>query len=289
MVRSPIQRVGIVPRKGHPAAIDATRDVASWLVARGCRVEIEDAIEGDFAGPLVPGPDLAAFAELVVVLGGDGTLIHAARVIGRRSTPIFGVNLGSLGFMTDFPVDELFGNLAAVLEGRYEVDERMKLEVRLHRGDGPPLVDDQVLNDVVISKGALARIADLEARIDGRAVTLYKADGVIVATPTGSTAYSLAASGPIVYPTMEAIILTPICPHTLAQRPVVVPPEGTIEIQLTSDNGEVFLTLDGQAGLPMQRGDRVEIRRSRTPSRLVRNPSRDYFSILRQKLRWGTR
>jgi NAD+ kinase len=289
MVRTPIRRVGIVARKGHPAAIEATRDVASWLVAHGREVAIEDAVEGEFAGPLLPAERLAAFADLIVVLGGDGTLIHAARLVGRRDTPIFGVNLGSLGFMTDFPVDELFGNLAAVLEGRYEVDERMKLAVQLHRGDGPPLIDDQVLNDVVISKGALARIADLEARIDGLPVTLYKADGVIVATPTGSTAYSLAASGPIVYPSLEAIVLTPICPHTLAQRPVVLPPDGTIEIQLTSDNGEVFLTLDGQSGLPMERGDRVQIRRAGTPAFLVRNPARDYFSILRQKLRWGTR
>lgn len=288
MARSPIGRVGIVPRKGHPAAADVTRDVVDWLQARGRKVVIEDVVEGDFGAPLVSAADLAAFAELVVVLGGDGTLIHASRVIDRRPTPIFGVNLGSLGFMTDFPVDELFGNLGGVLEGRYELDERMKLEVRLHRGE-QLLVDDQVLNDVVISKGALARIADLEARIDGRTVTLYKADGVIVATPTGSTAYSLAASGPIVYPSLEAIVLTPICPHTLAQRPVVMPPAGTIEIQLTSDNGEVFLTLDGQAGLPMARGDRVEIRRARTSALLVRNPSRDYFSILRQKLRWGTR
>ncbi len=289
MARSPIQRVGIVPRKNHPAAVDVTRQVAAWLVAHGRKVVVEDSIEGSFAGPLVPGEDLAAFAQLVVVLGGDGTLIHAARVIGRRPVPIFGVNLGSLGFMTDFPVDELFDNLAEVIEGRFLVDERMKLEVRLRRGEAEPLLDDQVLNDVVISKGALARIADLEARIDGKAVTLYKADGVIVSTPTGSTAYSLAASGPIVFPSLEAIVLTPICPHTLAQRPVVLPPEGTVEIQLTSDNGEVFLTLDGQAGLPMKRGDRVEIRRSRTPALLVQNPARDYFSILRQKLGWGSR
>lgn len=289
MARSPIQRVGIVPRKNHPAAADVTRQVAGWLLARGRKVVIEDAIDGDYGCPKVSGFDLAAFAQLVVVLGGDGTLIHASRVIGRKATPIFGVNLGSLGFMTDFPVSELFDNLAEVIEGRYEAEERMKLECRLYRGEGELLLDDPVLNDVVISKGALARIADLEARIDGRPVTLYKADGVIVSTPTGSTAYSLAASGPIVFPSLEAIVLTPICPHTLAQRPVVLPPDGVIEIQLTSNNGEVFLTLDGQAGLPMERGDRVEIRRARVPAVLVQNPTRDYFSILRQKLGWGTR
>ncbi|AKU90270.1 NAD kinase [Vulgatibacter incomptus] len=273
----------------HPAALKTARELAAWLVERGLEVFVEAVSDEDFGAPAVPASELKEKSELLVVLGGDGTLIHAATLLEGKPTPILGVNMGSLGFMTEVPLPELYPMLESVLEGDYTVDERMKLDVHLHRGGGPPLVQGQVLNDVVISKGALARIADLEATLDGSLVTLYKADGIIVATPTGSTAYSLSADGPIVYPSLDAVVISPICPHTLTQRPIVVPPDRPIHVELKSDNGEVYLTLDGQSGMALERGDRVEIRRSADRVFLVRNPRLDYFSILRAKLRWGER
>lgn len=283
------ERVGIVPRISHPAALQAARDLCRWIQAQGREVFVEDTVEGDFPGHLVPGGELRERIDLLVVLGGDGTLIHAASVLGGAPIPILGVNMGSLGFMTEIPVSGLYDALEEVLEGKYEVSERMKLDAALYRGEGPPLVRQQVINDVVISKGALARIADLEVRAGGTLITVYKADGIIVATPTGSTAYSLSAGGPILHPELEAVVVSPICPHTLTQRPIVLPPDRALEVVLASDNGEVYLTLDGQSGLPMQRGDRVEIARSGDRVRLIANPRLDYFSILRAKLRWGER
>jgi NAD+ kinase len=283
-----IHRVGIVPRKGHTVPIEAARALSAWLRERGREVRIEDVGDTGHGELTVPGAELARWAELVVVLGGDGTLIHAASLLAGRQVPILGVNLGSLGFMTEVPVTEMYASLERALEGDYQLSPRMKLEVTLQRGDDV-LLERQVLNDVVISKGALARIADIETTIGGTLLTVFRADGVIFATPTGSTAYSLAADGPIVHPAIEAIVLCPICPHTLSQRPIVLPPDGRIEAVLTSDNGEVFLTLDGQSGLPIQRGDRIRIRRSDDRLLLIRSPRLDYYSILRAKLRWGER
>lgn len=284
-----IERVGIVPRRNHPVAQQTARELCGWLRGRVRDVVVEDVGGGDYGAAAVSAEELRERVDLIVVLGGDGTLIHAASILEGAPIPIVGVNMGSLGFMTEVPVTETYRILEAVLRGDYEVDRRMKLDVRLSRGDGPPIVHGQVLNDVVISKGALARIADLEATLDGSLVTLYKADGIIVATPTGSTAYSLSADGPIVHPSLDVVVISPICPHTLTQRPIVVPPERPIHVELKSDNGEVFLTLDGQSGLAMRQGDRVSIRRSDDRVLLVKNPRLDYFSILREKLRWGER
>lgn len=228
-------------------------------------------------------------ADLVVVLGGDGTLIHAAWLLQGRRAPILGVNMGSLGFMTEVPHGEIYPTLDLVLAGRATVSERLKLGVHLHRaGERAPALAAEVLNEVVISKTALGRMSELDTRYRGQYVTTYKADGVIVATPTGSTAYSLASNGPIVYPTMEGVIIAPICPHTLTQRPLVVPDDGDIELLLVNDT-EVFLTLDGRPGLPISRGDRVQVKQSPNRVLLVRNPRIDFFGILRAKLRWGER
>lgn len=287
---SVIQRVGIVPRKHYSAALETARELSAWLLAKGRSVVVEDVSDDDFGAPKVSGASFREGLDLVVVLGGDGTLIHAASLLEGAPIPILGVNLGSLGFMTEVPLGELYRLLEPVLEGDYKLDSRMKLDVRLYRGESAePMATGQVLNDVVISKGALARIAELEATLDGTLLTVYKADGIIVATPTGSTAYSLSAAGPIVFPTLEAVVISPICPHTLTQRPVVVPPDRPINVHLRSDNGEVYLTLDGQSGMRIERGDRVEIRRSESRVHLVQNPRLDYFSILRTKLRWGER
>lgn len=226
--------------------------------------------------------------ELVVVLGGDGTLINAARALQGRAVPILGANLGSLGFLTEIPAADLLPALDDVLAGSFRVDSRMKLACRLYR-QGQLVLEDEVLNDVVINKSALARIADHEMTIDGQPVTTYKADGVIVATPTGSTAYSLSAGGPIIHPLVECMVIAPICPHALTQRPLVVPAAQTVSIRLASDTADVYLTIDGQIGRGIETGDVLEVRRSSNRVLLVRNPKKGYFAILRQKLHWGER
>lgn len=238
--------------------------------------------------PRVEDRELAQRADLVVVLGGDGTLIYTARLLAGRGVPILGVNLGSLGFMTEVPVDELFVTLDEVLAGRFKVDSRMKLTCRLVR-DGKVVVEDEVLNDVVINKGALARIADHETSIDGVPITTYKADGIILATPTGSTAYSLSAGGPIVHPSVDCTILSPICSHALTQRSIVVPADRTIRVTLRRETADTYLTLDGQTGHPLMGNDCIEVVRSPNRVNLVRNPHMAYFTILRQKLHWGER
>ncbi|MCY1080440.1 NAD(+)/NADH kinase [Archangium lansingense] len=238
--------------------------------------------------PRVEDRELASRADLVVVLGGDGTLIHAARLLDGRPTPILGVNLGSLGFMTEIPVEELFLALDEVLAGRFKTDSRMKLCCRLVR-DGKVVVQDEVLNDVVINKGALARIADHEVSIEDIPIATYKADGVILATPTGSTAYSLSAGGPIVHPSVDCTVLTPICSHALTHRSIIVPADRTIRIKLASETADTFLTLDGQTGHSLQCEDIIEVVRSPNRVNLVRNTRVGYFTILRQKLHWGER
>lgn len=237
---------------------------------------------------VVEDRELAERAELVVVLGGDGTLIHAARLLSGREVPILGVNLGSLGFMTEIPADELFPLMDEVLAGRFRVDSRMKLRCRLVRG-GETVIEAEVLNDVVINKGALARIADHETSVDGVPITTYKADGVILATPTGSTAYSLSAGGPIVHPSVDCTILSPICSHALTQRSIVVPADRTIRITLRSETADTYLTLDGQAGYSLECNDSIEVVRSSNRVNLVRNPHMGFFTVLRQKLHWGER
>ncbi len=227
-------------------------------------------------------------AELAVILGGDGTLIHGARVFRGKPVPIVGVNLGSLGFMTEIPVSEAIATLKLLFDGKAKIDSRMKLTCRLFRGE-TCLLEDEVLNDVVINKSALAKIAAHETWLDGSFVATYMADGVIFSTPTGSTAYSLSAGGPIVHPSVDCVVITPICPHALTQRPIVVPGDQLLSVRLTSDLQDYFLTIDGQSGHPLQKGDRIEVLKSPNRVLLVRNPTLDYFAILRTKLHWGER
>lgn len=238
--------------------------------------------------PATGADELRQRADAVVVLGGDGTLIHAARLLRGREVPIIGVNLGSLGFMTEIPVAEALTVFESVLKGTARVDSRMKLSCRLVR-DGKVVLEDEVLNDVVIAKSALARIADHETWLDGAYVATFKADGVIFSTPTGSTAYSLSAGGPIVHPSIDCVVVTPICPHALTQRPIVVPAEQALKVQLTSEVSDVYLTIDGQAGQPLRLGDRLEVNKSASRVLIVRNPALDYFAVLRTKLHWGER
>jgi NAD+ kinase len=270
------KRVGVVHKVSSAEASETALYVGQFLANKGVDVLTDEA-------------QIGRVADLVVVLGGDGTLIHAAGLLGGRPVPILGVNMGSLGFMTEVPQSELYQALELVVAGRATISDRMKLRVHLHRGGSSErLLDAEVLNDVVIAKSALSRMVELDTRCSGNYVATYKADGIIVATPTGSTAYALAANGPIMYPTMRGVIIAPICPHTLTQRPLVVPDEENVEIILMNDS-EVYLTLDGQKGVPLTRGDRVQVKQSYNRVLLVRNPNIDFFGILRAKLRWGER
>ncbi len=220
------------------------------------------------------------------MLGGDGTLLAAAREAAARAVPVLPINMGSLGFLTSFTVDELYPALENVLAGRATINERVLLLVERVNA-GQVVSQQRVLNDAVVHKGTLARMIELELFIDEGFVCRYRADGLIVATPTGSTAYSMSAGGPIVHPAVESILITPICPHTLSDRPVVVRDTSKIELRLSETADSVFLTLDGQTGVPMQRGDRVRITRAAERLKLIQPPNKTYFEILRNKLKWG--
>jgi len=235
---------------------------------------------------VVKDEELALNVDLILVLGGDGTMIATARMIGDAEMPVIGVNYGGLGYLAEFPLEELFSALEAILAGQYKVQQRLMLSVELWRGE-ELITRHRVLNDVVVNKSALARIIEIEAYLNQQFVNLFRADGLIVATPTGSTAYNLSAGGPVIYPSMNAIVITPICPFTLSNRPIVVPDESLIEVRLMTDKEEVALTLDGQVGFPLKVGDRVVIRKSKTTFNLVQPPNRNYFDVLRDKLKWG--
>ncbi|MCL2625637.1 MAG: NAD(+)/NADH kinase [Cystobacterineae bacterium] len=232
--------------------------------------------------------ELRQKADLVLVLGGDGTFIRAARLLAGRQVPILGMNLGSLGFLTETAKEEVVGALEKFLAGQAQVDSRMKLVCRLFR-EGEPIFTDEALNDVVVNKGVLARMADHEAWIDGELIAVYKSDGIICSTPTGSTAYCLAAGGPIVHPATDCLILTPICPHALTQRPIVVPSNQKIRIVLKREVSDVFLTIDGTGGIPLKSGDWLEIQKAENRVFLIRSPSLSHFGVLRKKLHWGER
>ncbi len=240
----------------------------------GCALEVLDHEE------------LADSVDLIVVLGGDGTMIATARLLDNRDVPVLGINYGTLGYLTEVRVEEMIPALDAALAGDYRLDRRMMLVAELTRGP-EQMLRNRVLNDVVISKSALARIIEIETWLDKQFVNCFRADGLIVSTPTGSTAYNLSAGGPIVYPSMDAVVITPICPHTLSNRPLVVPDAAEIELVLKTGKEEVALTLDGQVGFSMEKDDRVVIRKSRTTFNLIQPSNRNYFEVLRGKLRWG--
>jgi len=235
-----------------------------------------------------PREQLPALVDLLIVLGGDGTLLAAARLLGEHTVPILPVNLGGLGFLTSVTLDELYPILQQVIEGKHRISERVLLQAEVIR-DGKVVAQQRALNDAVLNKGPLARMVDLNLQIEGSYVCSYKADGLIISTPTGSTAYSMAAGGPIIYPTVEAFVITPICSHTLTNRPLVVPNTNRIELDFESREEAVFLTLDGQVGVDLKRGDLVVISKVANKLRLVRPARKTYFEILRSKLKWEER
>ena len=238
-------------------------------------------------GSEVDREDLPQQADLVVVLGGDGTLLSVTRGV-LEGTPILGINMGTLGFLTEHPAERLFPMLHAALNGSAHLEQRERLEVSVESPERDT-VTYRVLNDAVINKSALARMLVLSVRVDDEFGSRFKADGLIVATPTGSTAYNLSAGGPILYPTLDIVVVTPICPHTLTNRPIALSLDSTVEIRLESLSEEVYLTLDGQQGLPLSNRDLVRIRRCPDPVNLIIEPSRSHFQILNRKLKWGER
>ena len=283
-----IETVAIVA-KPVAAARAAARRLARHLQARKVKVTFDGITARGAARPARGRePGRARAADLYIVLGGDGTILMVARALGRDPRPILGVNLGGLGFLTEAGLDEATAVIDEILAGRGTLERRLALDVTLVRA-GRTIMRRSILNDVVINKSALARILDLRLAIDRRFVTGYLADGLIVATPTGSTAYSLSAGGPIIHPHMGALLITPICPHTLSLRPLVVPDSSLLDITLHTDRSEVYLTLDGQVGLPLRARDRVRIRRGRHPVLMVRARRTTYFDVLRRKLHWGQR
>jgi len=277
-----IRSVGIVVKPNHEEALATAAELSEWLRARG----IDRIVQPDADIELRNKQAVPLDVDLIVVLGGDGTMIATARLVGEAEVPVLGVNYGSLGYLTDCRIEEMFPAIEAILDGRFEIDRRVTLIAELRR-DGETVAIGRVLNDVVINKAALARIIDIDVRLNGLFVNTFRADGLIVATPTGSTAYNLSAGGPIVYPTMNAIILTPICPFTLTNRPIVVPDHAEIELTLHNENEGVVLSLDGQTGYPMRAADSIIIRKSETTFNLVQPANRNYFDVLRDKLKWG--
>lgn len=282
-----IRRVGVVARHGTREAVRTAAELADWLRRKDVDVALDEAIlrarnlDPEHFGVF----DLESEYDLVVVLGGDGTLLSVARSV-HPGTPLLGVNLGRLGFLTEISRSELYPALIQILDGDYLLQERSLFEVELHRRGK---MEDRfcAFNDVVIAKSALAQIIELELQVNGRRMATYRADGLIISTPNGSTAYNLSAGGPIVYPTLQVAVLTPICPHALSMRPIVVPDSEAMEVTLQTQRQEVFLTVDGQEGGHLAHRDTVVVQRAEGTVRLVRMPDRTFYDSLRQKLNWG--
>ena len=288
-----IKRIGVIVKPHQPDALETLCRLTEWLNERHIKLvgglELEhERIEHETGCVVesVEPAELSRSVDLILVLGGDGTMIATARMIGDAEVPVIGVNYGGLGYLAEFRIEELFSALTAILEGNYKLEARVMLSVELRRGE-ELVTRNRVLNDVVMNKSALARIIEIETHLNEQFVNSFRADGLIVSTPTGSTAYNLSAGGPVIYPSMNAIVITPICPFTLSNRPIVVPDVSVIEVRLMTEKEDVALTLDGQVGFPLRAGDRVVIRKSRTTFNLVQPANRNYFDLLRDKLRWG--
>ena len=264
-------------------------DLTQWLRAKGCNLYIDQNI-AELAGETATcsQEEIPTDSDLIVVLGGDGTLLNVARIAHPYNVPILGVNFGTLGFLTETTLEDLYPTLQSTLSGECEIEHRMLLNASLWR-DKTKMYDFNVLNDIVINKGALARIVNLTVRVNDQAMTSYRADGLIIATPTGSTAYSLSAGGPIIHPSMEALVLSPICPFALTNRPIVVPDTSKIKVHLTKrhEDEDVRITLDGKVGCAMKSGDILEAEKAGVSVKLVQAPGKNYYQTLRKKLHWG--
>jgi NAD+ kinase len=283
-----MEKIGIISKTGVPEPAEILRELLPWLRQKGCETYVDNETASILNIRGTPRSRIPSLAEVIIVLGGDGTMLSVARLVGEKGVPILGVNIGGLGFLTAVQKGELSEVIAKVLAGECSVEERIMLTACVFR-HSECIAEYIVMNDVVVNKGALARIIDLETYIDHNYVATFKADGLIISTPTGSTGYALSAGGPILYPTLNSIILAPICPHTLTNRPIVLPDNVLVEIVLRSVNEDVFLTLDGQVGFSLRQNDTVNVKKSEFKTKLYIPCERDYFQILRAKLKWGER
>src|SRR2546425_9212297 len=267
-----VQSVILVTKPKQPDVARVATELAAWFKAKNIQSSLE--------------PEAAAKADLVIVVGGDGTLLSAARLLSDRQIPILAINHGGLGFLTEVTLEEMYPAIERVLAGHFITEHRMMMDIEVSRAN-KRTARDRALNDIVINKGTLSRMIELESRVDGQYVSKFRADGLIVATPTGSTAYNLSAGGPIIFPTMSAMIMTPICSHTLTNRPIVLPPGVKVEIVLRSSQDDVQLTVDGQVGLKLEMNDQIIMEKSNVAVKLVAPADKNYFDILRGKLKWG--
>ena len=279
--------IGILTKPKFPEVKHILKDLVSWLRERQKEVVL-DSKTASLIGEsgTYQKPQIAARADMLLVLGGDGTMLNAARLVEERGIPILGVNMGGLGFLTEVTVDQLYPTLEKVFVHEYHLEERLMLRARIER-HGEHVAHATVLNDVVVSKGTLARMIEIQISINGQFVTHLRGDGLIVSTPTGSTAYSLSAGGPIINPSVQALILTPICPHTLTHRPLLIPSNVGLDVVLMGKDEGAMTTFDGQVGVAMTQGDTVAISASDHLTKLIRFPDRTYYDVLRKKLKWG--
>ncbi len=282
-----IKRVGIVANVAKAKSPEYTVALREWMLKRGLEVYLEEGIAAKIGSlPGVEKGKLWTLVDLIVVFGGDGTILRTARLVRDRDVPIVGINLGGFGYLTEVNLGEMFAALELILAGNFQIEKRMMLDVEIQGGE-EPFREGTVLNDVVINRGNLSRIVELETTVDGCYMTTFKADGLIIATPTGSTAYSLAAGGPIIFPELNSILINPICPHTLTNRPVILPENAVIRVALCTPEQGATVTLDGQVSFTVKYGDSVTVRKSRYITTLVSSPHRGYLEILRTKLGWG--
>jgi len=282
-------KFGITGKKDSAQVYEIARRLCEWLSERGIEFFVEENLGRNIkAENLLAEPDLAEAADIIVVFGGDGSFIWVSRIAQGQNVSILGCNLGGLGFLTEFTVDEFFPMMERVVAGDYEIERRDMISCSVLRKDGER-EEFTVLNDIVINNGPISKVVDLSIYIEERYVTTFKADGIIFATPTGSTAYSLSAGGPIIYPTLPVITVTPICPHILTNRPIVVPNTKKIRTKVLTDIQNTYLTLDGQVGVPLNLGDEVVLEGSESFVNIIKSPFRDYFNILKTKLMWSGR
>lgn len=285
-----IKKIGITSKPKKAEVREIVPPLIDWLRER----QIETCIDKETAATLelrdksLSRNELPAQVDLIVVLGGDGTLLATARALNRRPVPLLAVNLGGLGFLTVITTDELYPTLEMAIAGTLSTERRVQIEAEIVRAD-EVIASYLALNDVVLNKGAIARVLDFDVWVNGRFVSTYKSDGLIVSTPTGSTAYSLAAGGPVIAPNVPAFIITPICAHTLTNRPVVLPDSVTVEVAVKSQRESVYLTVDGQVGIALRSDDAVRLKRAASYVELIQSAHKSYFEILQQKLKWGER
>jgi NAD+ kinase len=281
-----MRHVAIIYKRMRPEAAQLAVELKQWFEQRNMTVFLQENINDSGLRGGYKRIDIPKTVEAIIVVGGDGTFLSVARCIEKSSIPVIGINFGGLGFLTSISADSCFVKLQKILAGDFQIEERMRLRVTITR-EGREIFTHRVLNDAVINKGALARIVDLRTTIDGKFLTHYRGDGLIISTPTGSTAYNISAGGPIIFPTAHAVIITPICPFTLTNRPIILPGHVTIQVDIAEPSTDITLTCDGQVGSLIQESDRITITAAATPLRIIRAPDVDHFEILRSKLKWG--